>query len=48
MNQGLSPGDVPIILLFVFMIVGILLGGDDDLPGPRRSWAKRFAVSRSL
>jgi hypothetical protein len=33
-------GDVPLALALILMVVGILLSGDDDLPGPRRSFAK--------
>ncbi len=32
--------DLPLALMFILMIVGILLSNDDDLPGPRRSWAR--------
>ena len=35
------PADLPLALVFILMVVGILLSGDDDLPGPRRSWARR-------
>ncbi|HTO87171.1 MAG TPA: hypothetical protein VMR54_06530 [Thermoanaerobaculia bacterium] len=33
-------GDLPLALALILMIVGILLSGDDDLPGPRRSFAR--------
>jgi Sec-independent protein translocase protein TatA len=33
-------GDLPFALLLILMVVGILLSGDDDLPGPRRSFAR--------
>lgn len=33
-------GDVPLALALILMIVAILLSGDDDLPGPRRSFAR--------
>ena len=35
-----GPGDLPLALALILMVVGILLSGDDDLPGPRRSWAR--------
>ncbi len=39
-------GDLPLALALILMVVGILLSGDDDLPGPRRSWARaRRAIS---
>jgi hypothetical protein len=41
-----GPGDLTIALALILMVVGILLSGDDDLPGPRRSWARaRNAIS---
>jgi hypothetical protein len=33
-------GDLPLALALILMVVGILLSGDDDLPGPRRSFAR--------
>lgn len=33
-------GDLPLALVLILMVVGILISGDDDLPGPRRSWAR--------
>ena len=32
--------DLPLALALILMVIGILLSGDDDLPGPRRSWAR--------
>jgi len=42
MIGALAPGsgDLPLALAVVLMVVGILLSGDDDLPGPRRSFAR--------
>jgi hypothetical protein len=47
MIGALSSGsDLPIALALILMVVGILLSGDDDLPGPRRSFARaRRALS---
>lgn len=33
-------GEAPLALALILMIVGILMSGDDDLPGPRRSFAR--------
>ena len=33
-------GDLPLTLALILMVVGILLSGDDDFPGPRRSFAR--------
>jgi hypothetical protein len=47
LSRILSPADLPVVFLFVLMVVGILLAGDDDLPGPRRAFApRRFAENR--
>ncbi|MGH9369733.1 MAG: hypothetical protein ACRD3M_18945 [Thermoanaerobaculia bacterium] len=35
-----SGGELALALLLILMVVGILLSGDDDLPGPRRSFAR--------
>jgi hypothetical protein len=35
-------GDLPLALVLILMVVGILISGDDDLPGPRRSFARSF------
>jgi len=32
--------DLPLSLALILMVIGILLAGDDDLPGPRRSFAR--------
>ena len=37
--------DLPLALVLVLMVVGILLSGDDDLPGPRRSWARASSAA---
>jgi hypothetical protein len=36
-----SGGELPLALVLILMVVGILLSGDDDLPGPRRSFARQ-------
>jgi hypothetical protein len=39
-NGPFGSADFPLALMFILMVVGILLSNDDDLPGPRRSWAR--------
>jgi hypothetical protein len=39
--------DIPLALMFILMVVGILLSNDDDLPGPRRSWAHGRSWARA-
>ncbi len=36
----MSAADVHGVLVLFLMVVAILLAGDDDLPGPRRSFAR--------
>jgi hypothetical protein len=40
MTGPFGSADLPLALMFILMVVGILLSNDDDLPGPRRSWAR--------
>jgi hypothetical protein len=40
--------DLPLALMFILMVVGILLSNDDDLPGPRRSWARAQGTNLPL
>jgi Sec-independent protein translocase protein TatA len=48
-GASFGSADVPLALALILMVVGILLSGDDDLPGPRRSFARAMrSVSRSF
>lgn len=40
--------EVHALLLVFLLVVAILLSGDDDLPGPRRSFARLPVDSRPI
>lgn len=39
MTGALSAGAPAVIVLLLLVLFAILLAGDDDLPGPRKSYA---------